>query len=100
MRPLLLVIGTSIGVSMTASVFLNVVQYDGGGRQVIRTSLTWSGVGLVAMLVLGSRWEALGVAVGQAGAFFGLYLTLMIKARRSLRDTADEPNPGMASGSS
>ena len=97
---LLLVIGTSIGVSMTASVFLNVVQYDGGGRQVIRTSLTWSGVGLVAMLVLGSRWEALGVAVGQAGAFFGLYLTLMIKARRSLRDTADEPNPGMASGSS
>ena len=51
---------------MTASVFLSIVQYHGGGRQVIRTSLAWSGVGLLAMLVLGSRWEALGVAVGEA----------------------------------
>lgn len=97
---LLLVIGTSIGVSMTASVFLNVVQYDGGGRQVIRTSLTWSGVGLVAMLVLGSRWEALGVAVGQAAAFCGMYLTLIVKARKSLRDAASDSDTGMASGSS
>lgn len=88
--PLLLVIGTSIGGSMTASVFLSIVQYHGGGRQVIRTSLAWSGVGLLAMLVLGSRWEALGVAVGQAGAFLGMYLTFMIRARRFLRGTEHE----------
>ena len=79
--PLLLVTGTSIGFSMTASVFLSVVQYDGGGRLVIRTSLIWSFIGVLAMIVLGSKWEAMGVAIGQAGAFMGMYLTFTIMAR-------------------
>ena len=79
--PLLLVTGTSIGFSMTASVFLSVVQYDGGGRLVIRTSLIWSFIGIVAMTVLGSKWEAMGVAIGQAGAFTGMYVTFTIMAR-------------------
>ena len=43
---------------------------------------------------------AMGVAIGQAAAFCGMYLTLIIKARRFLRDTATDPDAGMASGSS
>lgn len=84
-HPLLVVTSTSIGFSMTASVFLSIVQYQGGGRSVIRTSLIWSLLGVTAMVVLGSRWEAMGVAAGQAGAFFGMYLTFMIKARILIR---------------
>ena len=82
--PLLLVTGTSIGFSMTASVFLSIVQYAGGGRSVIQISLAWSLVGITAMIVLGSKWEAMGVAIGQGLAFVGMYLTFVLMARRSM----------------
>ena len=80
--PLLLVTGTSIGFTMTASVFLSIVQYAGGGRSVIQLSLAWSLVGITAMIVLGSKWEAMGVAIGQGLAFVGMYLTFVLMARR------------------
>jgi O-antigen/teichoic acid export membrane protein len=79
--PLLLVTGTSIGFSMTASVFLPIVQYTGRGRSVIRLSLAWSFVGIAAMIGLGWKWQAMGVAIGQGLAFVGMYLTFMIMAR-------------------
>ncbi len=83
--PLLLVTGTSIGFSMTASVFLSIVQYGGGSRSVIRYSLAWSLFGVSAMVLLGSEWEAMGVAIGQGIAFVGMYLTFMFKARSLIR---------------
>ena len=85
--PLLLVTGTSIGFSMTASIALSMVQYAGGGSSVIKTSLLWSVIGIVAMLVLGWAWEAMGVALGQAGAFVGMYLTFILQARSILGGT-------------
>ncbi|MAH66899.1 MAG: hypothetical protein CMJ27_11015 [Phycisphaerae bacterium] len=85
--PLLLVTGTSIGFSTTASIALSMVQYAGGGWSVIKTSLLWSVIGIVAMLVLGWAWEAMGVALGQAGAFVGMYLTFILQARSILGGT-------------
>jgi len=79
--PLLLVTGSSIGFAMTASVFLSIVQYDGCGNWVIRTSLVWSVIGAGAMLVLGWKWQAMGVAVGQGGAFVGMNIAFVLKAR-------------------
>ncbi len=92
--PLLVVIGGSICVAMTASIALAMIQYAGRRRLVIATSAFWSIFGVLGMLVLCRWWNALGVAIAQALAFLGMYLTFVVKAGPLLREESREDHRG------
>lgn len=83
--PLLAVVSSSIGLTMTVSIFLSVVQYAGGGRKVIIVSAAWTLAGVTAMIVLGDRWSAMGVAIAQGLTFIGMYLTFYVQSLALVR---------------
>jgi O-antigen/teichoic acid export membrane protein len=77
---LLVVVSSSIGITMIASIFLSVTQYAGAGKSVIVISAIWTLAGLTAMVVLGEHWHTMGIALAQGGAFLGMYLTFVVRA--------------------
>lgn len=76
----LVVVNSSIGITMIASIFLSVTQYAGAGKSVIVISAIWTLAGLTAMVVLGEHWHTMGIALAQGGAFLGMYLTFVVRA--------------------